>query len=307
MRSDSSSDEDIHPQISDGVIISSSLKKCSDKLLNNIKDLKDIVDIGILMPLLKQISNYKCVTKYKDPLLYISYVHDDYGYPKAAGYCRLSEYLALTVCGQKFIYSDILGKRVELDFDINDLEYEYADHEYSDDDTLDLNEERIQYDYFIYIKILEGLEKYMYTLPYVDIETYKISRYKELEEYVNKLFKLLILTTNPVVRITYASPEVYYIDINLSLYITYLCKEPDKLVLNVNKQHNKTIYNWSECKIKVLSKTETDYKNLDIIKYADIENKIKEILSTYEPLIPINFYNKNFEEILVKCQELFSK
>lgn len=182
-------DKRIEPQISNGIKISSSLKKCSDKLLTNIKDLKDIVDIDTLMPLLKQISDYKCITQYKDPLLYVSYVYDDYGYFKASGYCRLSEYLALTVCDKKFIYSDVLGKHSELRFDMNDLEYEYVSSECSDseeDDYLELDDRKVEY-----IKILEDLQKYMYSLPYTDLETYKTSRYNELKIYTDKYIDIL--------------------------------------------------------------------------------------------------------------------
>ena len=192
------SDEQVEPQITSNITISS-LKKYSNKLLANIKNLKDIVDIDTLAFLLKQISDYKCVTQYKDPLLYVSYIYS--GSFKAAGYCRLSEYLALTVSGQKFVYLDTLGKHLEVDFNTNVIKYEYVDEDdYSDDDTSDFDEPRIKYNYNIYIKILENLKRYMYSLPYVNIEIYKTSRYKELEEYTNKLFKSLILTTNPIIQ-----------------------------------------------------------------------------------------------------------
>lgn len=298
--------------ISDGPIIKTSLKSHCEKLLTGIGDLKDIVDINLLTTLLNQIINHKSEIKYKDPLLYLYYVYDGRaGYFKASGYCLMSEFVTLKICEHRFYYSDVLGKHSELDFTMEDIQYDYIDSE-SDDDygyTLHLDYPRIFYDNDVYEKLLDYVKKYMYSLPYISINEFKSIRYDALIDYATDYLNTLIATTNPIVQIQYNEYSSSYMNIRLSLYLTYLCKEPSAYIVEPNKSNRfgSKHKSWSSTEVKVQKSTETSERvftdlGLRFDSYCEIETQIKDLLATYPASNPVDFYNTYFKSILDICK-----
>ena len=302
--------------ICDGPIINDNSRKAAQKLLENIESMKNIINVEQLAILCKQIVNHKNNIKFRDPYLYMKYEYDGRdGNFRASRGCLLSEFIRAKVCGMMFCYFDVLGKHSELDFTINDVEYEYRSEivEENDDYVIDLDSSVSNYDYDICDKVLYILQKYMYELEPVPIEIYRQIRENELISYAGEILDSLTLTIDPMLEIF--PPTKHFccrpFRIFLSVYLTYLCKIPDDIIFQSHKYmepgqfNDKTHdnYKWNE----TIAEVTTHLWNNHIIpnQFEETTGKIKLLLATYEPLPPAEFFSTNFKIILERCKSKY--
>jgi hypothetical protein len=294
-------------------VVKSSDKKCAQKLLDRIESFTHISNIEQFKIYLTQIIDYDPKIKYTDPSLYCSYEYDGRcGYFKASDTWTLSEYITATVCQVRFYYSDVLGKHSELDFTVDKVDYQYiGDIESESDDEdrykLSLEYERSPYSCDIFENVLEHMRKYMESLEPLLLDNFEDERHSLLIEHAEKYLKSLILTTNPNIEVI--SPDSYCdFSLPLSLYLVNLLQNPDVVVFPKSDSYSfsccRENVRWKDVKIKPIPDTDYYFKIKTSIDNPELEAKIKSVLSQYEPLSPIDFFNMHFETVKQQCMAI---
>jgi hypothetical protein len=292
-------------------VVKSSDKKCAQKLLDRIDSFTHISDIEQFKTHLNQIINYDNKIKYTDPYLSCSYEYDGRcGYFKASDTWTLSEYITATVCQVRFYYSDVLGKHSELDFTVDKVEYQYMgdiDSESDDEDRykLSLEYERNPYGCDIFENVLEHMKKHMKSLEPLLLDDFEEERHSLLIEHAEKYLKSLILTTNPNVKVI--SPDSHSdFSLPLSKYLANLLHNPNAIVFRkcFSFSYSNEDIKWKDVRIKPIPDIEY-YFNTDLSdENPELEEKIKSVLSEYEPLLPIDFFNMHFETVKQQCMAI---
>lgn len=318
--SDSESDNDSVCQskpsfITNGPIVTSNQRKSAQRLLDNITTLKDVTNIEQLTTLLQQILDYKSDIKYFDPYLHCWYVYDGRaGIFKASGGWHLSEFITAKVCKATFSYSDVLGKHSEVNFTIDEVNYEYVDEMLSDGKDYQLipEDHHSSCSQAVYETVLAKLQEYMYSLDALSLCDYKEMRHSELHKYAESCLSSLLKTNNPSIEISRPNQHSPYenIIIPLSLYLVYRVKESHTILFpragHYSFLGSKDDITWQECHIKPNPYNTVRFDQKKFNKYREIEQEIKVLLQQYQATDPVEFFETYFTDLLSICQQRYS-
>lgn len=278
----------------------------------NDKNNQEIVTNAEFQTLLNEIIDTDIIIKVVNPDIYISYVHNSRaGIFEADGVIKLSEYIAGITCKAEFCFYDVLGKHSEINFSLEDLEYEYCDETPSlQKSKYNLSAESMKFfelNESIFIKVEKLLRKYMKTLDKINPKDFATERFDELVIYANSILSELIYTNNPTVKLTKHGKrkEIFfgglptshlYIEIHTTFDIFLLLMKRNFVIENSKLDEKIPIASMDMCGIPKSIGTSEYLPN--IIESDRIE--ILTLLKNYKPDTPAQFLIKNYEDIKIK-------